>query len=102
MLELCDRLFINVFKLYKKHGETGLPVFTSIFVLSLLQGIMVTFVLFMLFSFIEGISFDFLVPVLIITSVLGLVYNYVRIYAIVGVDNLIKRYCCDKERSTAS
>jgi len=102
MLELCDRLFINIFKMYKKQGETGLPVFTSIFVLSLIQSIMVTFVQFMLFSFIEGVSFDFLLPVLVITSILGLIYNYVRIYAIVGVDNLIKRYCCKKKEATAS
>jgi hypothetical protein len=92
MLEFYDKLFISIYKLYSKHGETNKPAWISILLLSLFQSINILSVIFILFGFLYGKSLTYLLPCVFIFFLFGLVFNCARIYKIIGLQNLIDRY----------
>ncbi|MGC4038180.1 MAG: hypothetical protein QM764_19615 [Chitinophagaceae bacterium] len=93
MLEFYDKLFISVYKLYAKKNISLLPVWIGILILSLFQGINILSVLFIFFWFVfGGDSLGFFVPALLSVSALGLLFNYLRIYKLIGVQNFLERY----------
>jgi hypothetical protein len=87
-----DILFVRVFYQYKKWNEKASPGLYSLLVLSFFQNMNLLSAYFFVRSLFEKDQWS--IPKLYIASMMGLicVFDYVRIYHVIGFDHLLARY----------
>jgi len=92
MLKYFDILLIRIYNQYISWGEKDIPKLTSMLVLSLFQSMNVLAIMFLIRSLIENKPWYFPKFYIVITMVLVLLMDYIRVFRIIGFDKLLQRY----------
>ncbi len=99
MITFYDIMFIRIYQLYIKYGEKDIPVYMSLLLLSLFETFNIFSILFIFIGILNnGFTFSKFWIISICCSVM--IFNSLRIYKVIGVGNLLRKYSAPRIRSS--
>lgn len=92
VMEYFDLVFIKIYYQYIRWNDKSTPETSAILILSLFQGFNVLFFIFLIKGFLQKTDYDFSKINLLFVAFLVLLFNYIRIFRVIGFEKFISKY----------
>jgi len=98
MLKYFDKLFVRIYRWYAGIKGEGTPALSSILIISLFQAFNAMALIFFAGGVLHGRNWVVTRLEIVVLCIVLLAFDYVRIYRVIGFENILKRYDTKESR----